>query len=101
LHQYNDNCGSRDGHHRVHDDAELAVIRVGIAGVQVRNLSDSQKRQQDQAQARDDRQKAAPGGVLPAEMGLKNCQTQNLYILILQKNALIWTPGLRTSCLRP
>lgn len=48
--QLNDEDNSRRGDagdHRVHHDAKLAVIRVSIARVKVRDLSYGQHRQQD------------------------------------------------------
>jgi hypothetical protein len=42
----------------VHRNAQLAVIGVGLVGVQVRNLRYGQQRQQDQAHRGHDRQKA-------------------------------------------
>jgi len=90
-----------DRHHRVHDDAQLAVIGVGGAGVQMRDLGYGQEHQQDEAQTRDDRQKAAPGPGFPAEMCLKSCQILDLDILILQRNVFSWTIDIRTGCLMP
>ena len=42
-----DGRGSSDGHHRVHDDAQLAVIRVGLVGWRCVDLGNGQHRQQD------------------------------------------------------
>jgi hypothetical protein len=52
----------------VHRDGQLAVIGVGLVGVQVRNLRYGQKRQQDQAQGSYDRQKAG-ATALPEPLG--------------------------------
>jgi hypothetical protein len=49
----------------VHDDAQLAVIRVGLVGVQVRNLGYGQKRQQDKTHCGDYRQKAGGATAFP------------------------------------
>jgi hypothetical protein len=38
MDQYNGGRGGCDRHYRMHDDAELAVIRVGRIGVQMRDL---------------------------------------------------------------
>jgi hypothetical protein len=60
VHKHNDGRSYRSGHHRVHDDAQLAVIGIGLVGVQVRNLSHRQHRQQYQAKHRHRRHKAGP-----------------------------------------
>ncbi len=65
LHDHNHSRGSGNGHHRVHDDAQLAVIGVGLVGMQVRDLGHGQHRQQSQAKHRDRRHKAGPGAALP------------------------------------
>lgn len=62
-HNHSRSCGYR--HHRVHDDAQLAVIRVGLVGVQVRNLGYGQKRQQDKTHCGDYRQKAGGATAFP------------------------------------
>ena len=54
-----DDCGSGcDGRDRVHGDAELAVIGVALAGMQVRDLGNGERGQKDEAQDGDGRQKA-------------------------------------------
>lgn len=58
LHDHDHGRGGRNGRQRVHDNAELAVIRIALVGVQVRNLGHGQHRQQKQAQGGDYRQKA-------------------------------------------
>jgi len=65
LHDHNHRRGHRHGHHRVHHDAQLAVIGVGLVGVQVRNLGYGQHCQQNQAKHRHRRHKAGPGAALP------------------------------------
>jgi hypothetical protein len=60
LHNHNDGCCGRDGRHRVHNDAQLAVVRIGLVGVQVRNLGYGQNCQQDEAHGGYHRQKAGP-----------------------------------------
>jgi hypothetical protein len=47
--QDNHHGGHRDGRGRVHDDAQRAVIGVGVEGVDVRHLHHGQKREQDEA----------------------------------------------------
>lgn len=42
MDQYDGGGGSRNRHHRMHDDTELAVIGVGGTGVQVRDLGHGQ-----------------------------------------------------------
>jgi hypothetical protein len=49
VHEHDDGRGNRRGRHRVHDDAQLAVICIGLVGVQVRNLGYGQDCQQDKA----------------------------------------------------
>jgi hypothetical protein len=56
LHDDDDSRRRRNRDYRVHHDAQLAVIRVGVVRVKVRSLSDGQHRQQDQAEHRDGRQ---------------------------------------------
>jgi hypothetical protein len=51
----------------MHDDAELAMVGVNRAGVEVSDLGDRKRRQQDEAEARDDRQQIEPAAVLSAE----------------------------------
>ena len=55
---HDDDCGRRgcDGRHCVHGDAELAMIGVALAGMQVRDLSDGERGKKDEAQDCDDLQ---------------------------------------------
>ena len=64
-HKDNDRGGNCRGRHRVHGDAQLAMIGVGIAGVQVRDLGYGQKRQQEQAHGDDNPHQA--DGASPSE----------------------------------
>jgi len=57
-HQDNGGCRGSCGHCRVHHDAQLAVIGVGLAGVQVGDLSHGKQGQQRQTQNYHRRQKA-------------------------------------------
>lgn len=92
LHDDDDSRRGRNRDHRVHQDAKLAVIRVGIVRVKVRDLSDSQRRQQDQTEHRHGRQKArrhAPlGAAFAAEDCLKSCQSMEPSGPILQKESI-------------
>ena len=65
VHKHNDSCSYRGGHQRVHDDAQLAVIGVGLVGMGVRNLGYGQHGQQNQAKHRDRRHKAGPDAAFP------------------------------------
>lgn len=42
----------RGGRHRVHHNAQLAVVGIGLVGMQMRHLGNGQKREQDEAQDR-------------------------------------------------
>jgi hypothetical protein len=53
LHHHNGGRSSYSGHGRVHDDAELTVIRIRLIRVQVSGLGDGQHGQQNEAQSRD------------------------------------------------
>jgi hypothetical protein len=75
LHHVNDDRRNRDGHHRVHYHAELAVIGVGRARVLMGDLGCGQKGQKDKAHNRDGRQKATPRSAFVAEICLKSCQS--------------------------
>ncbi len=50
------------------------MIGVGLVGVKVRNLARGEKRQQDEAHARDYQREFPPGVELGAEMCQKSCQ---------------------------
>jgi hypothetical protein len=65
LHDHNHSRSGGNWHHRVHDDAQLAVIRVGLVRVQVCNLRHRQHRQQDQAKHGNRRHKAGPRAAFP------------------------------------
>jgi len=65
LHDHNHSRSGGNGHHRMHDNAQLAVIRVGLVGMHVRNLGYGQHRQQNQAKHRHRRHKAGPGAAFP------------------------------------
>src|ERR1700722_8731448 len=58
LHDNDDGRSGCDGRDRVHGDAELAMIGVALAGVQVRDLSNGKRGQKDEAQDGDGRQEA-------------------------------------------
>jgi len=68
LHDHNDGCGGRNGHHRMHHDAQLAMIGVGLVGMDVRNLGHGQHRQQNQAKRRHSRHEAGPGAAFPENL---------------------------------
>ena len=91
LDQYDCRRSGRDGRQGVHDNAQLAVIGVGLVRVEVCCLSDGQQGQKDEAQHSNDRQKVMPGAAACAEICLEFCQPMALAVLILQNNALIWT----------
>jgi len=58
LHDDDDCRSSGNGNHSVHDNAQLAVICVGIVRMKVSGLGYGQHRQQEQTQDRHSRQKA-------------------------------------------
>ena len=76
LHDHDDGCGGRDGCQGVHDNAELAVIRVRFVGVEVGRLGYGKERQKDKAQPRDHRQKVTATAAISAEECLESCQTR-------------------------
>ncbi len=69
LHDHNDGRRGSNGHHGVHDDAELAVIGVRLVRVQVGDLGDGEKSQQNKAQSSNQRYPAGAGAATSA----KNC----------------------------
>jgi hypothetical protein len=73
-HLHKNDSGSHGGNRcsRVHHDAQLAVVSVSGAGVEVSDLGEGKGGQQDEAQACDNRQQIAPAAELPAENRL-NC----------------------------
>ena len=75
LHDDDDGRSGGDGHHRVHDNAQLAMVGVGLFGMQVRRLGDGQQRKQDKTEHRHGRQGAGPRPAFPAEKCLKSCQS--------------------------
>lgn len=89
LHDDDGGRSSSNGHHRVHDNAQLAMVGVRLAGVQVRDLGDGQHRQQNQTKDGHCRQKAgqeaALGATFAAEICLKSCQSMEPSSSILQK----------------
>lgn len=48
LHDHNGGRRDSNGHHGVHDNAQLAMVGVRLARMQVRDLGNDQHRQQDQ-----------------------------------------------------
>ena len=65
LHDHDDGSGGRNGRQRVHYHAQLAVIGIGLVGVQVRNLGYGQHDQQDQAKHCNRRHKAGGATAFP------------------------------------
>ena len=90
-HQDNGGCRGSCGHCRVHHDAQLAVIGVGLVRVQVGDLGYDQQGKQDKAHDRYRREDAVPGAAPTAEICLQCCQSMTLTVPILQKNVSIWT----------
>jgi hypothetical protein len=82
LHQHDGSSNRRNRHHRVHDDAELAMIGVSRAGMKVRDLGDGEQDKQDKTQSRDYRKE--PGAILPAEKRL-NCRQNSTSTLLFYK----------------
>jgi hypothetical protein len=80
------------------DDAQLAVIGVGLVGMKVSGLSYGQQRQQDKAQAHDYQAEILPRAAPGTELSQKTCQLCDLTVLILHKNALILTENWGTGC---
>ena len=91
LHDDDDSRRSRNRDDRVHHDAKLAVIRVGIVRMKVRDLCYGQRRQQDQTDHRHSRQEAGPDAAFAAENCPKSCQSMRPTGPILQKAHQIWT----------
>jgi hypothetical protein len=48
LHDHNDGGRGSNGHNRVHDNAQLAVVGVRLVRMKVRDLGNDEQRQQDQ-----------------------------------------------------
>jgi len=74
LHNRNDSRCGCNGDDTVHDNAELAVVGVGLAGVQVRDLGNDEHRQQDEAKNGHGRQEATLCAAFAAKNCLKSCQ---------------------------
>ena len=100
MHHHDDGrSGCRHGRQRVHHNAQLAVVGVGLVGVQVRYLGDGQQRQKDKAHDRNDRQKARPELRFLRKCASNPVNRATSCILILQKNVLVWTVNGR-GCLK-
>jgi hypothetical protein len=89
-HNLDDGCQGRDWHHRVHHNAQLAMISVGLVLVNVRNLGYGQQRQKDKAHDSNRRQKPLPAAA-SAEISLKSCQSTASVPPILHSNVSDWT----------
>lgn len=85
LHNDDDSGRGRNRDDRVHHDAQLAVIRIRLARVQMRDLGYGQHRQQDQTDHRHCRHEAGPDAAFAAENCLKSCQSLEPSTSILQK----------------
>jgi len=89
LHDDNDGRRGCDRRDRMHGDAELAVIGIALAWVQVSDLSNGERGQKDEAQNRDGRQKAGrdaiSGGAFAAENCVNSSQSMRPSTSILQK----------------
>ena len=99
MHDYDDGWRRGDGRQGVHDNAELAVIGVGIVGVEVSYLSHRKHRQKDKAKPRNQRQKVTAVVALEAEECLKSRQSEISAVSIVQKTAPSWTSGRKSGCL--
>ena len=98
LHDQDDGRSGSNGHNRVHDDAQWAVIRVRLIRMKVRDLSYGQHRQKDQTEQRHSRQKAWPDAAFAAEKCLKSCQSIKPSTPILQKALIILDALGRQEC---
>lgn len=85
MHDENDDRRGCNGRDRVHGDAELTMIGIALAGVQVHDLSDGEGGQQDEAQYRYCREKSGAGAAFAAENCAKSCQLMKPSSSILQK----------------
>ena len=90
LHDRDDSRRGCNGHHGVHDNAQLAVVGIRLVRVQVRDLCNDQHRQQNQTKNGHRRQKAGQEAPLcaafAAENCLKSCQPMEPSGSILQKD---------------
>jgi hypothetical protein len=91
LHQLDGGRRGRDRHRRVHHDAQLAMIGVGLAGVQVGDLGHGQQGKKDKAHDCYRREDAAPGAAAAVENCPQCCQSMTPTVPILQKNVQNWT----------
>jgi hypothetical protein len=89
LHQNNGDCKDCNGHHCVHNNAELTVVGVGGVGVKVRDLGEGQSGKQNKAETRDDRQKYRPAALLPAEKCPKCFQIATSPFLFYKESTLL------------
>jgi hypothetical protein len=95
AHKQDRNRGSRRGRHRVHHDAQLAVIGIGLVAVYVRNLRNGQERHQDQAHGGDNRQKAGAALPEPLRPQCRQNLTSPVHFTELTEN---WTLWARRGC---
>lgn len=98
LHQRNGGGRGRDGRRRVHHDAQLAVIGVGLVRVQVGDLGHGQQGKKDKAHDRYRREDAVPGAAAAVEICPQCCQSIPLTVPILQKNVQNWTLEAQSGC---
>ena len=87
LNEHDSGGSHGDGRRGVHGDAKRAVVCGVDVGMEVSDLDDSQKRQQDQAQDGNDRPSRGLGAAIRVGMGLKWRQTTVLY----PKDTQNWT----------
>ena len=66
LHKDDRRCNNCNRYRRVHHDAQLAMVSVRGARMEVSHLGDGQHRQKDQAQTCDNQRQIAPAAVFPA-----------------------------------
>ena len=92
LHDRDDSRRGCNGHHGVHDNAQLAVVGIRLVRVQVRDLCNDQHRQQNQTKNGHRRQKAGQEAPLcaafAAENCLKSCQSMEPSGSILQNASI-------------
>jgi hypothetical protein len=77
LHDDDDGRSSGHGRHCVHGDAELAMVGIALAWVQVRDLSNGERGKKDEAQDGDGRQETGrheiSGTISGAAFAAENC----------------------------